>query len=148
MFDFLVRGNLLSHAKKITLQSDGHFNVINITDKVKDFVQSSGIRNGQVLIFFQHTTGAVIIGEHEAGIMADLQELLERITPTEYKYMHHIRKVDFNGHAHLRAALMQTSVTVLISDGKMALGRFQEILVIDDQVNQESRSLMLQVMGE
>ena len=135
-------------SSQITLQSDGHFNVINITDKVKDFVQSSGIQHGHVQIFFQHTTGAVIIGEHEAGIMADLQELLERITPTNYDYKHHIRKVDFNGHAHLRAALMQTSVTVPIVDGKMTLGTYQEILVIDDQVDQEPRSLMLQVMGE
>jgi len=135
-------------SKQITLQSDGHFNVINITDIVRDFIQSSGIRHGQVLIFFQHTTGAVIIGEHEAGIMADLQELLERITPTDYEYKHHIRKVDFNGHAHLRAALMQTSVTLPVIDGKMPLGRVQEILVIDDQVDQAPRSLIFQIIGE
>lgn len=135
-------------SKQITLPSDGHFNIINITDQVQDFVQSSGIRHGQVFVFYMHTTGAVIIGEHEAGIMADLKELLDRITPTDQKYKHHLRNVDFNGHAHLRAALMQTSVTVPITEGKMTLGRYQEILVIDDQVDQEPRSLMLQVIGD
>ena len=134
--------------KQITLPSDGHFNFINVTDKVKDFVQSTQIKQGQVLVYFQHSTGAIIIGEHEAGIMADLQDALERITPTDYPYKHHIREVDFNGHAHLRAALMQTSVTIPIVDGQMTLGTYQEILVIDDQVEQEPRTLILQVMGE
>ena len=135
-------------AKQIELLSDGHFNVLNITDQVADFVQDSGIQNGQVLVFFQHTTGAVIVGEHETGIVADLEDMFERIIPTNYPFKHHIRAVDFNGHAHLRAALMPTSVTIPVIQGKLALGTFQEILVIDDQIDQEPRYLILQVMGE
>ena len=135
-------------AKQIELLSDGHFNVLNITDQVADFVQDSGIQNGQVLVFFQHTTGAVIVGEHETGIVADLEDLFERIIPTNYPFKHHIRRVDFNGHAHLRAALMPTSVTIPVVQGKLALGTYQEILVIDDQIDQEPRYLILQVMGE
>jgi secondary thiamine-phosphate synthase enzyme len=135
-------------AKQIELLSDGHFNVLNITDQVADFVQDSGIQNGQVLVFFQHTTGAVIVGEHETGIVADLEDMFERIIPTNYPFKHHIRAVDFNGHAHLRAALMPTSVTIPVINGKLALGTYQEILVIDDQIDQEPRYLILQVMGE
>lgn len=135
-------------AKQIELLSDGRFNVLNITDQVVDFVQNSGIQNGQVLVFFQHTTGAVIIGEHESGIVADLEDMFERIIPTNYLFKHHIRAVDFNGHAHLRAALMPTSVTIPVVQGKLALGTYQEILVIDDQTDQEPRYLILQVMGE
>ena len=135
-------------SRQIELLSDGHFNVLNITDQVADFVQDSGIQNGQVLVFFQHTTGAVIVGEHETGIVADLEDLFERIIPTNYPFKHHIRAVDFNGHAHLRAALMPTSVTIPVVQGKLALGTYQEILVIDDQIDQESRYLILQAMGE
>lgn len=135
-------------ARQIELLSDGHFNVLNITDQVADFVQDSGIQNGQALVFFQHTTGAVIIGEHETGIVADLEDMFERIIPTNYPFKHHIRLVDFNGHAHLRAALMPTSVTIPVINGKLALGTYQEILVIDDQIDQEPRYLILQVMGE
>ena len=135
-------------SKQIKLQSEGQFNVINITDQVVDFVKSSGIINGQVLIYFQHTTGYVIIGEHETGIMADLQEMLERITPKDFPYKHHIREVDYNGHAHLRAALMPTSVTVPVIRGKLAMGSYQDILVIDDQVDHEPRYLILQAMGD
>ena len=135
-------------SKQIELLSDGRFNVLNITDQVADFVQDSGIQNGQVLVFFQHTTGAVIVGEHEMGIVADLEDMFERIIPTNYPFKHHIRAVDFNGHAHLRAALMPTSVTIPVVQGKLALGTYQEILVIDDQTDQEPRYLILQVMGE
>ncbi len=135
-------------SRQIKLYSDGRFNVINITNQVQEFVTESGLKHGQVCVFFQHTTGSVIIGEHEPGIMADLEDLFERITPTDYPYLHHIRAVDYNGHAHLRAAIMQTSVTVPVIDGKLALGTYQEILVIDDQVDQEPRYLVLQGIGE
>ena len=135
-------------SKQIKVFSDGNFNVIPITDQVAEFVAASGIQDGQVTVFFQHTTGAVIIGEHEPGILADMEEMFERLTPTGHPYMHHIRAYDFNGHAHLRAALMQVSVFVPVIHGKMALGTYQEILVIDDQVDQEPRYLILQIIGE
>jgi len=93
-------------------------------------------------------TGAVIIGEHEPGIIADLRDAFERVTPTHYPYKHHMREVDYNGHAHVLAAFMQPSVQIPFVNGKMALGTYQEILVIDDQVDQETRYLLLQAMGE
>ena len=135
-------------SKQIELLSDGRFNVMNITDQVKNFVHVSGVQTGQALVFYQHTTGAVIVGEHETGIVADLEDMFERIIPSNYPFKHHIRAVDFNGHAHLRAALMPTSVTIPVVQGKLALGTFQEILVIDDQIDHEPRYLILQVMGE
>lgn len=135
-------------SKQLKLHSDGRFNVLNITDQVRDFLTSTGLKHGQVCLFFQHTTGAVIIGEHEPGIIADLEDMLERVTPTEYPYLHHIRAVDFNGHAHLRAAILPTSVTIPFIEGRLALGTYQEVLVIDDQVDQEPRYLVLQAIGE
>ncbi len=135
-------------SKQIELPSDGQFNVINITAEVVDFVKSSGIKNGQVFVFFQHTTGAVIISEHEVGIVADLVDMFERLAPTDYPYKHHIRAYDFNGHAHMRAALMQTSVNAPIVNGKLAIGTYQDFLVIDDQTDKEPRYVILQAMGE
>lgn len=134
--------------KKITVPSEGHFDIINITDYAKNFIQESHFKNGLLTFFLKHTTGALIITEHEAGIMADMQEMFEKITPAEHEYKHHIRKVDFNCHAHLRAILMQASVSVPVIDGEMTLGLHQEILLIDDQVEQKPRNLILQLIGE
>ena len=135
-------------SEQIELFSDGHFNVINITNKVKEFVEKTGLKNGQVFVFLQHTTGSIIIGEHETGIMADLSDILDTITPPEYPYKHHIRAVDYNGHGYIRAALMQPGVNAPFVNGKLALGNYQDFLVIDDQVDAEPRYVILQAMGE
>ena len=136
------------YTKQITLDTAGNFSVLNITDQVRDFVASTGVKHGQVLVFYKHTTGAVIIGEHEAGIVADMQDMFERIAPVHHDYKHHIKRVDFNGHAHMRSTLMTISVTVPILEGELLLGNYQEILVIDDQTEISPRYLVIQVSGE
>ena len=134
-------------SEQIEVASDGQFNVINITREVNEILKKSGIENGQALVFYQHTTGSVLIGEFEAGIVADWMDMFERIAPSCYAYKHHIRAVDFNGHAHCRASIMPTQVTVPVLNGKLALGTYQEILVIDNQVDKEPRYLIVQIMG-
>lgn len=136
------------HTKQLELDTGGNFAVVNITDQVREFVNSTGIKQGQVLVYYRHTTGAVILGEHEAGIIADLQEMFERIVPQTHEYKHHIKAVDFNGHAHIRSALMTITVTVPILDGELLLGTYQEILVVDDQTESALRYVVLQVTGE
>jgi secondary thiamine-phosphate synthase enzyme len=134
--------------KQIEITSDGNFNVVNITDKVRAFITETGVKNGHFFAFYQHTTGAIIIGEFEAGIVADLRDTLERIAPAGLQYKHHIRAVDFNGHAHVRAALMPTEVGAPIVDGKLGVGAYQDFIIVDDQVDFEPRYVMLQVIGE
>ena len=136
------------YTKQIVLDTAGNFSVVNVTDQVRDFVASTGVKHGQVLVFYKHTTGAVIIGEHEAGIIADLQDMFERITPVLHDYKHHLKEVDFNGHAHMRSALMTINVTIPILEEKLLLGTHQEILVIDDQTEPAPRHLVIQVTGE
>jgi secondary thiamine-phosphate synthase enzyme len=134
--------------QQIELDSRGYFSVTNITDQVREFALSTGIKQGQVLVFYRHTTGAVIIGEHEPGIIADIQEMFDRVAPMTREYIHHLRDVDFNGHAHVRAALMATNVVVPVADGQLLLGTYQEILVIDDQTDPAPRFVVIQVSGE
>ena len=124
------------------------FAVQNITHLVEEFVESTGVQQGQVLAFYKHTTGAIFIDEHEAGIIADLEDFLEKITPTNGTYIHHQREVDYNGFAHLRTAIMPTSITVPIIDGNLAMGTHQEILVMDSQPEEFARFVLLQVWGE
>jgi secondary thiamine-phosphate synthase enzyme len=119
-----------------------------LTDRVAEFVGQTGIRNGQVLVHFMHTTGAIIINEYDVGILTDMLDMFERLAPTDYPYKHHRREVDYNGHAHLRLALMQPNVTVPLVNGRLGLGTYQDILVIDDQVEQSPRYVIVQVMGE
>ena len=135
--------------EKLTLISEGGFYAINITEQVRSVVKSSGIREGSVLVFYKHTTGAVIIVEHEAGILVDLEDVLEKIVPIAYDYKHHLRGFDMNGAAHIRTALLSVSATVPVVDGDLLIGKYQEILVVDMEPTKGSpRTVIVQVMGE
>ena len=124
------------------------FAVQNITHLVNEFVASTGVEEGQLVVFYKHTTGSVIIGEHEAGVIADLEKTLELITPEDGKYYHHVREVDFNGYAHIRAALLPISLTIPILEGRLVLGTHQEIQVVDNQPEELPRFVVLQIIGE
>lgn len=136
------------HSKLIEIIPGAGFAVQNITHLVNDFVSSAGILEGQLILFYKHTTGSIIIGEHETGIIADLEDALEAIAPIDGEYLHHQRAVDFNGYAHIRAAIMPTSLIIPISNGNLVLGTHQEILVVDNQPEELPRFVFLQVTGE
>ena len=134
--------------EKHTLLSEGHFHVFNVTEQARAAVRTAGIREGSVLVYFCHTTGAVIIVEHEAGVLVDLEDALAQIAPLTSDYKHHLRGWDANGAAHICTALMGTSVTVPVFDGDPMLGSFQEILVVDMEPVGRPRSMVIQVIGE
>lgn len=91
---------------------------------------------------YQHTTGAVVLAEHEAGIVADLEDLLERMAPVNGSYLQHVREVDQNGHAHVRSIVLGTSVSLPILSGSLVLGSYQDILVVDMQTGCNTRQLV------
>ena len=139
---------MMIFSEQIELESDGSFNVICITDKVKEILENTGIINGQAMVFYQHTTGGIVIGEFEAGIVADWRDMFERIAPLNYDYKHHMRGVDLNGHAHCRAAILPVQATIPVVNGKLVTGTYQDILVIDDQRSADPRYVIVQIWGE
>jgi secondary thiamine-phosphate synthase enzyme len=132
----------------LKLNTEGDFTVENVTDRLESLVVQSGISDGNVLVFYQHTTGAVMLMEFEAGIMADMEDILDAIAPVDYDYKHHLRGVDFNGHAHIRSAIIGASLIIPIEGGQALLGRYQQVMVIDMQTERKSRSVIIQISGE
>jgi secondary thiamine-phosphate synthase enzyme len=132
----------------LTLETSGGFAIENLTDRLHELVDQSGVSEGSALIFYRHTTGGIMLMEYEAGIMADLEAILESIAPEGYEYLHHLRGVDFNGHAHIRSALLGVSITLPISQGELLLGRYQQVIVIDMQTERAPRSVVIQISGE
>lgn len=135
-------------SKKIILDSKGNFYSINITDQIKEYVSNTGIHNGNVVLFYQHTSGSVIIYEQEAGVMVDIEDAFDRLFPKEIEYKHHMRNVDNNGASHVRSVFLSPSITIPIIEGELSLGKYQEIVVIDMQPEVKPRSLIIQVVGE
>lgn len=129
-------------------ESRGGFFPLNITGQVSGIVQRSGIQNGMALVFYQHTTGGVIIIEHEAGFVVDLEDALERLAPHSAAYAHHLRGFDQNGPAHVRNAFIPPSVSIPVLCGDLGLGEYQDILVLDMQPELKKRTVLVQVIGE
>lgn len=136
------------YSREVKFHSKGTFFSRNLTDETRDVVRESGVENGSVLVYSRHTTGAVLIVEHEAGMLTDMEDVLERVIPADYEYRHHLRGFDENGAAHLRSALLSVSVTVPVVGGELYLGTYQEILVLDMDPGEKIRTVLIQVSGE
>ncbi len=136
------------HSETFVFDSEGNWHSLNITEPVRQIVNRSGIQQGIVLVFFQHTTGGVVIIEHEAGFLVDLEDNLERLIPSGGSYAHHLREYDRNGAAHVRTAIMPPSIAAPVIDGNVALGEYQDILVVDMQPERRARSVLVQVVGD
>ena len=134
--------------EKIHLLTDGTNYSEVITDEVQNRVSRAALQDGIVVVFSQHTTSALMLVEHEAGILVDIEDALARIVPEGAEMKHHLRDFDLNGRAHVLAGLVGNSVTVPINEGKLALGTFQEILFMDFQPEQKLRTVLLKIMGE
>ncbi len=136
------------HTKVLEVSPGPGFSLQNITHLVNEFVTDTAVQEGQLTAFFKHTTGSIFIGEHESGIIADIEKALEALAPSNGTYLHHRRELDYNGSAHVRAAFMPTSVVIPIHEGSLVLGTHQEILVTNGQPEELPRFVVLQVMGE
>ena len=115
---------------------------------MRDVLAVSGITEGSVLVYYEHTTGAILIVEHEVGILVDLQDVLESLVPLAYEYKHHLRGYDSNGAAHVRTAMLNVSVTIPVVEAGLMIGSYQEILMIDMDPQGCPRNVIVQVMGE
>ena len=128
---------------------------IDITERVAEIVQRSGVANGQALVFSRHTTAAVRVQEAEPLLLRDMTACLERLAPQDIDYHHNdfrVRTVNMtedespNGHAHCRHLFLGASETVPVVGGHLALGRWQRIFLIElDHPRQ--REVHVQVMG-
>ena len=132
----------------LTFTTEGDFYALNITDQVRTALGKSGVKEGFILVYYQHTTGAVMIIEHEVGILVDLQDVLENIVPAAHEYKHHLRGYDSNGAAHVRTALLNVSVIIPVTSGDLMMGSYQEIILVDMDPQGCSRKVVVQVVGE
>lgn len=129
---------------------------IDITDDVLAVAQRAAIQNGFAVIYSKHTTAAVRINENEPLLIKDMECFLERIAPTHAYYNHNdftIRTVNMtedecpNGHAHCQQLLMGASETVPIIDGRLVIGRWQRIFLVELDRGRE-REVIVQLVGE
>jgi len=135
------------HSARLAFPTTGRTDVIDITGPVSKKVQSSGITEGQVLVFVPGSTAALTTIEFEGGVIEDLKEAISRVAPERIFYRHDARWGDGNGYAHVRAALLGPSLTIPVVGGVMALGTWQQIILLDFDNRPRKRQVLVQVSG-
>jgi len=134
--------------KKITLSTKGFSDVKNITDQVKSIISQSGIKNGLVSVFVIGSTASASTIEYEPALVEDVRQQLEEFVPASKHTRHSQTWGDDNGFSHIRATFMGPGITVPLSGGKLVLGTWQQIIVIDHDNRPRSREVFIQIMGE
>jgi secondary thiamine-phosphate synthase enzyme len=139
------------HTGLLTLQTEGEGQIVDLTEGVEAVVRQSGIEHGLVGVFVTGSTAAVTTMEHEPGGVADLRETVERLVPRSRPegrdYAHNVRNADDNAHAHLRASIVGPSETVPLVAGRLVLGTWQQIVLIDFDDRPRRRQVHVQIVS-
>jgi len=131
----------------IPVDTEAGYDAVDITDKVERLVGASHLDIGSVCVFVPGSTAGLTTIEYEPGLVSDLRDLFDRVSPTDMEYAHNERWHDGNGHSHVRAALMGPSLVVPFIKGRLTLGQWQQIVLFDFDVRQRHRDLICQVWG-
>lgn len=130
------------------VRTDGQGDAADVTEQVQAAIAASGARQGLATIFVSGSTAGVTAIEFEAGVVSDLDKALERLAPRRGEYRHHLRWGDDNGSSHVRAGLVGPSLSVPFRDGRLVLGTWQQIVLVEFDTRPRTRRYVIQVMGE
>ena len=136
------------HTHRFQIQTSGQGDAHDVTGTVAGAVRTAGLRAGIVTVFVVGSTAAVTTIEFEPGAVADLNALFDRLAPRDADYRHHLRWGDDNGSSHVRAALLGPSITVPLVDGVLALGTWQQIMLLEFDTRPREREIVVQMVGE
>ncbi len=126
-----------------------HKGLYEVTDEVQAKINRSGVRNGTVTVFVQHTSCSIVIMENaDATARDDLEEFFNRLVPEDADYFTHGSEGSDDMPSHIRMALTRTSETIPIADGRMQLGTWQGIFLFEHRRAPHHRKLFVTIIGE
>ena len=131
----------------IPVRSNGRTDIIDITSEAADLLSRADLQNGIITFFISGSTAAITTIEYEPGLLQDLPEAFEKMAPMTKRYHHDATWGDGNGYAHVRAAMLGPSLTVPFRSGRMLLGTWQQIVLIDFDNRSRQREVVMQIMG-
>ena len=134
--------------QQIFVQSTGRTDIIDLTRLVSEVLRDSFVQNGSVTLFIPGSTAALTTIEFESGVVNDLKKAIDRIAPENMYYEHNERWGDGNGYSHVRAALIGPSLHIPVVEGKMTLGTWQQIVLLDFDNRPRERIIVIQILGE
>ena len=131
--------------QSFTISTTSHQQIIDINKQVKEIVKDSKIKEGLCMIYVQHTSAAVIINENaDPNIMLDIIDALSKVVP-QGQWKHD--KIDGNGDAHIKSAILGPSETVIIDKGELQLGKWQDIMLAEFD-GPRTRTVLVKIIGD
>jgi secondary thiamine-phosphate synthase enzyme len=142
------------YRKKIQITSESQIEFIDITDKVEEIVENSGIRDGQVLIYSPHTSAGIVVNHNEPMLIQDFMRLLYQLVPLGDRYSHDLFEIKkgrvsdgrSNGHSHCKTMLLGTSENIPLDGGKMLITERQSIFLAEMD-GARKRDVIVQIIG-
>lgn len=132
---------------RLEVMTDGP-GLTEITGKVTSWVQTRGLDEGLLTIYVQHTSASLIIQENaDPDVCRDLQTFFERIAPWDPSLYRHNAEGADDMPAHIRAALTQTSLSIPLTDARLALGTWQGIYLFEHRKHPHRREVVLHLIG-
>jgi secondary thiamine-phosphate synthase enzyme len=132
---------------QLRMETAGNGAIVDLTQGVASIVSTAGVERGVATVFARGSTVAVTTMEYEPGGVQDLQQLLDRVVPISGQYEHNVRNHDTNAHAHLRAAVIGPSESIPVVGGELALGTWQQVVLIDFDDRPRQRTVTVQGMS-
>jgi secondary thiamine-phosphate synthase enzyme len=136
---------VITYEERISTRGEG--DTRDLTDEIGRLIVQSGVSEGTATVFVPGSTAGVTTIEHEPGVVRDLKDCFERLAPVDIPYAHEEAWHDGNGHSHVRAALLGPSVVVPIREGRLALGTWQQVVLVDFDNRPRKRTWTVTVMG-
>jgi len=121
--------------------------ISNITDQLARIAQKAGVENGSLHASVIGSTGSLTTIEYEPGVVEDLRRAITRLAPPGMEYEHEKAWHDGNGHSHVQAALLGPSVAIPVRHGVLALGTWQQVVIINHDNRPRQRRVEVTVIG-
>ena len=139
----------MTYSERFHIDTRGNAQVIDITEQVARIAAGSQIREGILVVFVVGSTAAITTTEAEPGLLNhDLKAFYERIAPEDGRYVHEETWHDDNGHSHVRASSLGPSLATPLVEGRLPLGTWQQIVLIDFDTRPRGREIVVQIVGE
>jgi secondary thiamine-phosphate synthase enzyme len=135
------------HVGQLRFSTQGDGDVIDITAGVESVVGRAGVQSGIASVFVPGSTAAVTAMEYERGGIQDLRDTLDRLVPPDPSYAHNRLAGDTNSHAHIRAAIVGPSETLPVRDGRLEMGTWQQVVLVDFDDRPRQRTVVVHVIG-
>ena len=132
----------------VRVDTRGNSDLIDITERLTMLLSRHKLRTGHMLIFVVGSTAGLTTIEFEPGLKQDFAAMMERIGPRAAHYHHEETWNDGNGHSHVRASLLGPSLTIPFGEGRLLLGTWQQVVLVDFDTRPRNRAIAVQLLGE